>query len=643
MRRRRSAGEPAAGPTGESAVGPAGEPVPGTVGTGEPEGEQRRHGLLDPPASPPPDRTLHVDPSWSPARLSAQIVRGALRFVAPGSALLILYNTALMLQPVVIGRLVDEVIAPAATGTGLGALAGTFALWAAALAGLYFAMNIGYRFGGRLGWFGVQRSHFELSRAVLERLLDERGTAGPARAPGALLSIATADVHRACLVLYATIYPPGEVIGLVLAAGLLVAVHPALGIGTILALPLVLLAMHLAARPLRRRSLAEQEGMADAAAAAADLMGGYRVLRGLHAQSVAADRYRAVSRATLRATLAARSAQAAFTGLSTAAAQLFAVVVAVTAALMAFADTITPGQLVTVAGIAVNLVRPLDTLVGTLGSLWAISQASARRLLDLLAVPPHPAALGHVQGAGSDGVVADREGADGTGPATHAPCTSLVFEDLQLPGGSRLTGRVGPDELVVLDLPREDRAALRDLLTLHAVPEHGAVRASGERLHRWRPSVLRRHLLVAPSVPGLFTGTVLDNVCATGEVPVPPERARAALELAALAGHELPGGERTAIGDGGWELSGGQRQRLGLARAVAADPAVLVLIDPTTSVDAVTEARIAHALQAGRTGRATLVMSSSPVYRAVADRVLTPDRVPDLAPIHDGAPDTEEV
>ena len=51
---------------------------------------------------------------------------------------------------------------------------------------------------------------------------------------------------------------------------------------------------------------------------------------------------------------------------------------------------------------------------------------------------------------------------------------------------------------------------------------------------------------------------------------------------------------------------------------------MLVLIDPTTSVDAVTEARIAHALQAGRTGRATLVMSSSPVYRAVADRFLTP-------------------
>ncbi|HJC70799.1 MAG TPA: hypothetical protein H9932_14140, partial [Candidatus Brachybacterium intestinipullorum] len=92
MRRRRSAGE--------SAAGPAGEPVPGTAGVGEPQGQQRRHGLLDPPASPPLDRPLHVDPSWSPARLSAQIVRSALRFVAPGSALLILYNTALMLQPV---------------------------------------------------------------------------------------------------------------------------------------------------------------------------------------------------------------------------------------------------------------------------------------------------------------------------------------------------------------------------------------------------------------------------------------------------------------------------------------------------------------------------------------------------------------
>jgi ABC-type multidrug transport system fused ATPase/permease subunit len=532
-------------------------------------------------------------------------VRGCLRWVAPGSALLIVYNAALMLQPVVIGRLVDEVIAPASAGTSLGALAGTLALWTAALAGLYLAMNLGYRFGGRMGWFGVQRSHHELSRAVLGRLLDERGSAGPAKPPGALLSIATADVHRACQVLYATIYPPGEILGLLLA----------LGIGTVLALPLVLLLMHLAARPLRRRSLAEQEGMADAAAAAADLVGGYRVIRGLHAQGTASDRYRAVSRETLRATLAARSAHAAFTGLSTAAAQLFAVVVAVAAALMAFAGTITPGQLVTVAGIAVNLVRPLDALVGTLGSLWAISQASARRLLDLLATAPHPAALGDREGVGAP------EGAGASG----SPRGGLLFEDLRLPGGTRLSGGAGPGELVVLDLPREARTALHEVLTLRAVPAHGAVRAGGERLHRWRPSTLRRHLLVAPTAPGLFAGSVLENVAATGEDPVPAERARDALEIAALAGNELPGGADTPVGDGGWELSGGQRQRLGLARAVAADPAVLVLVDPTTSVDAVTEARIARALRAGRAGRTTLVVSSSPVFRGVADRVLTAD------------------
>lgn len=159
-----------------------------------------------------------MDPSWTPARLSGAILAAALSWVAPGSALIVVDGLAGTLLPVVIGRLVDDVVTPAASGIGWDAVVGPLAGWLGVVAGLYLVMNLSHRFGGRLGWYGVQRTQFELAQATVGRILDERGLDGPARPPGALLSVARADVHRACLVLYAAVYPPGQVVALLGAA-----------------------------------------------------------------------------------------------------------------------------------------------------------------------------------------------------------------------------------------------------------------------------------------------------------------------------------------------------------------------------------------------------------------------------------------
>src|SRR5699024_2506066 len=86
----------------------------------------------------------------------------------------------------------------------------------------------------------------------------------------------------------------------------------------------------------------------------------------------------------------------------------------------------------------------------------------------------------------------------------------------------------------------------------------------------------------------------------------------------------LPEGYESRILDRGANLSGGQRQRIALARAVAADAPVLVLHDPTTAVDAVTEQNIAEALIAARrrTDRATLLVTRAPALLQEADRVV---------------------
>jgi ABC-type multidrug transport system fused ATPase/permease subunit len=86
----------------------------------------------------------------------------------------------------------------------------------------------------------------------------------------------------------------------------------------------------------------------------------------------------------------------------------------------------------------------------------------------------------------------------------------------------------------------------------------------------------------------------------------------------------LADGYDTEVGYGVAGLSGGQRQRVALARGVAADPDVLVLIEPTSAVDPVTEQRLVRALAERRRGRATVVLTSSRAFDAVADEVVRP-------------------
>jgi ABC-type multidrug transport system fused ATPase/permease subunit len=149
---------------------------------------------------------------------------------------------------------------------------------------------------------------------------------------------------------------------------------------------------------------------------------------------------------------------------------------------------------------------------------------------------------------------------------------------------------------------------------------------------------VRSLVVVSGADPHLFSGPVRDTLGgaddAAREVAVHVASASDAID-------SLDGGLDGELEERGRALSGGQRQRLALARAVLRDPDVLVLVEPTSAVDAHTEARIAQRLAAHRAGRTTVVVTASPLLLDTADVVLfvqdgavTAERAPPRPPAH---------
>lgn len=132
---------------------------------------------------------------------------------------------------------------------------------------------------------------------------------------------------------------------------------------------------------------------------------------------------------------------------------------------------------------------------------------------------------------------------------------------------------------------------------------------------------VRERVVVAESTPHLFTGRLADELDVRGRA------SRADLERAmhvADAGDVLdsvPGGLDGELAEKGRSLSGGQRQRVALARALLTEAEVLVLVEPTSAVDAHTEARIASRLADARRGRTTVVVTASPLVLDAVDEV----------------------
>jgi ATP-binding cassette subfamily B protein len=187
--------------------------------------------------------------------------------------------------------------------------------------------------------------------------------------------------------------------------------------------------------------------------------------------------------------------------------------------------------------------------------------------------------------------------------------------------GLELELRAG-ESVALVGATGSGKSTVAGLLARLYDPDGGRVLLDGHDVRELRLADVRHAVALVFEETFLFTESVRDNI----RFGRPDADDESVGQAAALAGAAefiagLPDGYETVLGERGFSLSGGQRQRIAIARAILADPAVLVLDDATSAVDATKEHEIRAALAKVMRGRTTLVIAHRPATIALADRV----------------------
>ncbi|QKW21606.1 ABC transporter ATP-binding protein [Kitasatospora sp. NA04385] len=518
----------------------------------------------------------------SPFRFLCWLATSQLRRSLAGTFFGTAWMLGLTVQPYLLSRAVDDGLRAGRSAPVLG--------WAAAMLGFGLLTLV-------LAWYRhrtmtlVRNDATFRTVAVVLRHSTRLGAALPRQVTaGEVVTIGISDVVRMSLALTFVGPGVGAVVCYLTIAALLFGLSPLLALVVLLGMPL----LGLAVRPLFARQRGAENRYRDRqsrlTARFEDLAGGLRVLNGLGGKDVYAARYRDDSRLLRAEGYRVGAVTSWIQALGTGLPVLLLAAVTWLGARLAVAGQLTPGRLAAAFGYTAVLVAPVYFLLES-GQDIARGLVCARRVVDFLTLAPEP----------------DR----GT---AQPPVAEAELTDPE--SGVRLT----PGTLNVLAGARPaDSAAVAERLARLApgtTAEWG-----GTPLADLPTAAVRDRIALAENEAALFAGTLRETV--RGRTGADDAALLAAIGAAAAQDvHDaLPGGLDAPIAAGGRNLSGGQRQRLRLARALTADPEFLLAVEPTSAVDAHTEAAMAAGLRTARAGRTTLLTSTSPLLLDRADTV----------------------
>ncbi|MFR9792763.1 ABC transporter transmembrane domain-containing protein [Streptomyces sp. MB22_4] len=443
---------------------------------------------------------------------------------------------------------------------------------------------------------------------LLARKAAELGSALTRRvAAGEVVAVSTGDVEKiGWFVEAASRFTAAALTVVVVCVGL-VAYQPALGTVVAAGLPVVALAvLPLLPRATRRADI-QREKAGRATELASDTVAGLRVLRGIGGEELFLDRYRRASQEVRHAAVRSARMWSLISAVQVLLPGLLLIAVVWYGVRLAREGRIAVGELVTVYSSVMVLNYPLQHFQ-EIAMSYSFSRPSAKRAARVLSLRRSTAGVQGVPGG-------DR--ADVPRGDLYDPATGLVA-----PAG-RLTAVVCGDP--------DAAGRLAERLGGHPTEPGRSVLLGGEPLDELPLDLARTAVLVQDKDPVLLSGTLREllDVPASGAVTAADALAAARCDdiLDALAQGSLDTADPmdARITERGRSFSGGQRQRLALARSLITDPEVLVLDEPTSAVDSHTEARIANGLRRLRSGRTTVVFTSSPLLLDRADRVVLVD------------------
>ncbi|MFJ8474403.1 ABC transporter transmembrane domain-containing protein [Kitasatospora sp. NPDC094011] len=525
-----------------------------------------------------------------------------------------MWSAGLGLTPAVIGQAVNRGL----VARDQAALVG----WGLAVLGVGALSALSAVFVERLDTRLRVEPAYETMQFVTRKVCELGPAVGRKVSAGDLVTVGVSDINLIGQTLEVGARGVGGLAGFVLVAVFMLVASWQVGLLVLIAVPVMLVVTTRLARVLRDRQgrlRARQRELADQAV---DIVRGLRVLRGIGGEELFAARYRADSQ-RLRATALRQGRASAVLGASRTflPSLLLAGVVALAGELVLH-QRLSAGQMVAFYGYAGYLVIPTNQIT------FAVSKAmqghvAAENVVRLLRTAPDLA-----PGALAGAPPGDSSGAAPDGMPGHGP---LADPDSGL--------RVPAEGLTAVVCTPADAVTLADRLGRRTDSD---ATYAGRRLAELPLAGVRRRILVTTAEEHLFAGPLRRELDPSEKaLEKPSERASewaleterpggdpdgrlwAAVDAAAARDvvEALPGRLDAEMAAGGREFSGGQQQRLRLARALLADPEVLILIDPTSAVDATTENRMAEGIARLRRGRSTVVFTTSTVLLHRADGV----------------------
>jgi len=522
----------------------------------------------------------------TPAAYLRWLARTQAGTIAAAMCFGVLWMLAQALMPAAIGRAIDA---------GLGHRDTTALLdWAAVLFGLGVVQAVAGVLRHRLAVSNWLTAAYRTVQVVTRHSVRLGATLPKRVATGEVVTVGATDIAQLGNATEIAGRLAGSVVSFVTVAVILLATSVPLGLLVLIGVPVLVLAVGPMLRPLHRRQQRQRDLAGELTTYANDIVHGLRVLRGVGGEDVFAARYARRSARVRDAGYRVAGVESTLDATQILLPGIFVVLVTWLGARFALSGVISPGELVAFYGYAAFLVQPLSTGTEAADKLTRGLVAARRvvRILDIAPELPDPAEPATVPEGPREVELADPE----SGVAV-----------------------VGGSLTVLVAAGRPDGPELADRLGRYGP---GQVLLRGVGADRIPVAELRRRILVSDTGSRLFAGLLRAELDPSGVRT--DDEIRAALDAASgtdiLDG--LPDGLDTVLEERGRSVSGGQRQRLVLARALLADPEVLILVEPTSAVDAHTEARIAARLAEFRTGRTTVVVTESPLLADRADTVL---------------------